>query len=347
MAMKISRSDVTAEHAKFTQDSHILSDIAQQTQDAGMGKLTDEELVEKLETLLLERIKKGDKSAYFQLALFYFEQDMYDKARVYFERSKDFNYQSLYQLGVMLYDGIGCEQDTTLGVEYLMHIATSTVRQAKHLKHAAEYNIGRAYFQGYGVRRQSDEEAERWWLLAADDGNPAASVKAQSVLGMFYSREDTVDLKKAFFWHSEACGNGSLESQGALGVMYEHGVGVKYHQDSAYICLKEASDRGNVYAMGNLISHYYRRKLYTKAADLSSKVAMLEDIQLIAQETECLPAFIAKGIALASFYHGRCLHEGLGVKQNKQLAQQYYSRSYQFDPDICARLQNVTQHGVI
>ncbi|XP_046340763.1 LRP2-binding protein-like [Haliotis rufescens] len=345
--MEISRSDVTAEHAKFTQDSHILNDIAQQTQDAGMGKLSEEELVEKVETLLLERIKKGDKSASFQLALFYFEQALYDKARVYFERSKDFNHQSLYQLGVMLYDGIGCEPDTKQGVEYLMRVATSTMRQAKHLKHAAEYNIGRAYFQGYGVKRQSDEEAERWWLLAADDGNPTASIKAQTVLGMFYSREDTLDLKKASFWHSEACGNGSLESQGALGVMYEHGIGVKYDQDSAYICLKESSDRGNVYAMGNLISHYYRRKLYTKAADLSSKVAMLEDIQLIAQETECLPAFISKGIALASFYHGRCLHEGHGIKQNIQLAQQYYSRSYQFDPDICARLQNVTQHGGI
>lgn len=50
--------------------------------------------------------------------------------------------------------------------------------------------------------------------MAADDGNPKASIKAQSTLGMFYSRTDNLDLKKAFFWHSEACGNGSLESQG-------------------------------------------------------------------------------------------------------------------------------------
>ena len=56
----------------------------------------------------------------------------------------------------------------------------------------------------------------RWWLLAADDGNPKASVKAQSTLGLYYSCEDTRDLKKAFFWHSEACGNGNLESQGNI-----------------------------------------------------------------------------------------------------------------------------------
>lgn len=55
----------------------------------------------------------------------------------------------------------------------------------------------------------------RYWLLAADDGNPSASIAAQTTLGMFYSRQnDSLDLKKAFFWHSEATGNGSLESQG-------------------------------------------------------------------------------------------------------------------------------------
>lgn len=55
---------------------------------------------------------------------------------------------------------------------------------------------------------------DSWWLLAADDGNPRASIKAQTALGLFYSTEDNFDLKKAFFWHSEATGNGSLESQG-------------------------------------------------------------------------------------------------------------------------------------
>ena len=39
-------------------------------------------------------------------------QGYFDKARIYFERSKDFDFQSLYQLSVMLYDGIGGDQDT-------------------------------------------------------------------------------------------------------------------------------------------------------------------------------------------------------------------------------------------
>lgn len=36
----------------------------------------------------------------------------------------------------------------------------------------------------------------RLWLIAADDGNPKASVKAQSTLGMFYSLPVLKDLKK-------------------------------------------------------------------------------------------------------------------------------------------------------
>lgn len=47
-----------------------------------------------------------------------------------------------------------------LAVEYLKKIALSESKQAKHLKYPALFNIGRAYFQGFGVK-QSDEEALR------------------------------------------------------------------------------------------------------------------------------------------------------------------------------------------
>ena len=37
---------------------------------------------------------------------------------------------------------------------------------------------------------------------------------AQTILGYFYSTSDYMDLDKAFHWHTEACQNGSVESQG-------------------------------------------------------------------------------------------------------------------------------------
>lgn len=81
------------------------------------------------------------------------------------------------------------------GFEYMLKIANSTNKRASHLVPFARYNVGRAYFEGFGVK-QSDKEAERWWLLAADDGNPKASIKAQTALGMYYCREDSLNLEK-------------------------------------------------------------------------------------------------------------------------------------------------------
>lgn len=58
---------------------------------------------------------------------------------------------------------------------------------------------------------------------------------------------------------------------GALGVMFEYGIGVRRNGEAAFKCLKEAAARGNVYAQGNLSVHYFRRKLLNKAADLAKR----------------------------------------------------------------------------
>ena len=58
---------------------------------------------------------------------------------------------------------------------------------------------------------------------------------------------------------------------GALGVMFEYGIGVKKNSRSAFKCLKESAMRGNVYAQGNLAVHYYKRKLFNKAADVAKR----------------------------------------------------------------------------
>ena len=71
----------------------------------------------------------------------------------------------------------------------------------------AQYNIGRAYYEGFGVK-QSDEEAERWWLRSAKDGDASGCVKSQSILAMYYSRrgELTTDYNKVSGSHSfEGC----------------------------------------------------------------------------------------------------------------------------------------------
>lgn len=310
----------------------------------------DQETNARVEEFLLGRIRTsgGDKTVVFQLAQFYFELCQFHKAFEQFDRIKDQDNQALFQYGVMTYDGIGTQSDPVLGVAVMRRIAEFVGEvTVKHLAPAAKYNIGRAYFQGVGVEKQSDTSAEQWWLDAADDGNPKGSIKAQTMLGMFYSRPESLDLKRSFFWHSEACGNGSLESQGALGVMYMFGLGIGKNIESAFECLKEAADRGNVYAMGNLVALYYERKLFTKASDLGLKVAQLDDPAKLSKQSGCLPVFIAKGIALACFYYGRCLHLGKVVQKDEDLATRFYSKSFQFCTDVAAILQHKVIKGEI
>ena len=51
------------------------------------------------------------------------------------------------------------------------------------------------FLQGFGVK-QSDQEAEKWWTLAAKHGGDDSSVRAQNTLGMFYARSETLDHDK-------------------------------------------------------------------------------------------------------------------------------------------------------
>ena len=67
--------ELSAENVSFSKEKSILNDIAQETKDSpGYGCLTEDELMEKVESILLEKIKAGEKQAYFQLGLFYYEQ---------------------------------------------------------------------------------------------------------------------------------------------------------------------------------------------------------------------------------------------------------------------------------
>ena len=81
-------------------------------------------------------------------------------------------------------------------------ICKSKMKKAESLIPYAQYNVGRAYYEGKGVK-QSDDAAEHYWLLAAKGGSPEGSVKAQGILGMFYSRsgESSYDIKKVYIFN--------------------------------------------------------------------------------------------------------------------------------------------------
>ena len=79
-------SDVSAERVHFHKEQKILNDIAQEARDQApaFAALSEEALFEKVEAILVEKIKNGDNQAYFQLGLLFFEQVSYIKCACVF-----------------------------------------------------------------------------------------------------------------------------------------------------------------------------------------------------------------------------------------------------------------------
>lgn len=55
--------------------------------------------------------------------------------------------------------------------------------------------------------------------------------------------------------------------------------------------------------------------------------------------TDCLPAYVAKGVAIAAFYLARCLHLGRGIEKDEAAAKKYYSKACLLDPDVASDLE--------
>lgn len=67
----------------------------------------------------------------------------------------------------------------------------------------------------------------------------------------------------------------------------------------------------------------------------------VHDIPMIAQVTDCLPEFISRGMAMASFYHARCLQLGLGITRNEATAKHYYSKACRLNPALADELHSL------
>jgi TPR repeat protein len=96
--------------------------------------------------------------------------------------------------------------------------------------------------------------------------------------------------------------------------------------------------------MGLLVYAYYMSKLFTKATDLAkkyvcqlnneyyhwvyltSRMSVLKDLDELSRASCCLPKYIHKGIAMATFILGRCLQRGLGIKQDTRQAEVMYKK---------------------
>ncbi len=114
----------------------------------------------------------------------------------------------------------------------------------------AQHILGRWYDTGdYGLT-EDDEEAVRWYRLAAEQGNAGG----QSALGSMYARGEGVpeDDTEAVRWYRLAAEQGWVNAQYNLGLMYADGEGVPEDDEEAVGWYRLAAEQGYASAQTNL-----------------------------------------------------------------------------------------------
>ena len=211
----------------------------------------------------------------------------------------------------------------------------------------AQFNVGRAYLSGVGAKRDPDE-AERWWLRAADGGEGCH--QAMHSLGLLYASEREGDsvleplppkLAEAFYWHGRAALKGNIASMAATGLMLKQGLGCERDPVKALEMLKPAAESGSLCAQSHLAEHYFRMRLFHKAVQWGGRVAAREPDMPKAERAD-LEAF-----ALGVWILGRCHERGLGVPASRSEGARLMSLAARCDSETAYQLRSQMLEGVL
>jgi len=123
------------------------------------------------------------------------------------------------------------------------------ISQAYGGEGSQQYNLGYHYLHGKGVK-QSNDEAKKWFDLAAKSNSPAARYKIGRLYetGVFYKK----DIDKAVYHYEFAAKKGEVYALNNLAILYLTGEGVAQDIDKGISFAKKAASRGNAEAQVNL-----------------------------------------------------------------------------------------------
>lgn len=144
------------------------------------------------------------------------------------------NPYTIYQFGLLAFDGDGQEQDYSEAAGWFRISAEQGHSGAQH-------NLALMYEDGLGVP-QDYSQASEWYLKAADQGNAGS----QNNLGLAYLKGQGVQQNdiEATNWFRKAAKQGLASAQYYLGLMYSLGRGVPKDLHNAKKWLQLAASQG-------------------------------------------------------------------------------------------------------
>ena len=166
------------------------------------------------------------------------------------------------ELGNCYYNGNGVNKDEAEAEKWWRKAAEQgnkdAVEQFRKLAEqgnvAAQYNLGKCYYNGNGANKD-EVEAAQWYRKAAEQGH----ADAQNSLGncCYYGNGVNKDYAEAVKWYRKAAEQGNVAAQYNLGDCYYNGNGVNENEAEAVKWLSKAAGRGNVKAQCRLGYCYY------------------------------------------------------------------------------------------
>ena len=159
----------------------------------------------------------------------------------------------------------------------------------------AQYNLGRIYQNGIGVK-SNNTEAANWYRLAAKQGHN----DAQNRLGLLLEA-DQRDYAGAAQWFGMAATQGNADAQYNLGIIYYSGLGANY--EFAIHWFQEAAQQGHVQAQ-NILGKMFEQGQGTKQDYIEAykwlKLAQLQgDLDAKNELKACSASMTADQIATA------------------------------------------------
>lgn len=291
--------------------------------------------------------EQGHAEAQSQLGLCYYdgmgvEEDDAEAVKWWRKAAEQDDQFALYRLGECYLDGIGVDMDWDKarecfrraadikdeedGVQYFasesQKMLDAILAYEKNLSAAergdAEAQIAVGKF--CSGRRNSDEEAFKWYRKAAEQGHP----EAQYELGLWYDglggsgvEEDEAEAVK---WYRKAAEQGHDLARNALSVCYEKGTGVAKDPDEAKKWKEMYLQSGVpvvLYTTGMQLAKRGRPGDVEEAVKYWRRAAEWKDPSLNA-----VPA-----VGAAQYQLGRSLYYGIGLHENKSAGIEWFRKA--------------------
>lgn len=276
-------------------------------------------------------VDKNDPIAQYLLGRMYafggIKKDEKEAVKLFELAAKQGNADAQSALAFMYREGNGVKKDPLKAVEWYRLAAAQNHEVAIRQLTATYLSLGYIYSAGLDGFQQNKEEAEKWFLLAAERQNKEAlrwliSNKERKLenspppgAGEIMSAEDLGILEKA-------AKDGSVKARFKLAKMYEEGLGVAEDKSKAEEWYKLAAESGNLEAQLKL-AQWYREDQKTRG----SLERSLKYYNLAA----------AQGDAIGQLNAAYIYEVGIGVEKNLQEAVRLYT--------LAANQGNTTAQG--